>query len=141
MRKISLGFLIGAFFLFVKVGKLSAQNTQFQKKFIYDYTLHYLVSTEIAFSTCMFITLKKPDMSIGKKYLLASGTGLVIGVAKELTDLIDDQFDWIDLGFDMAGIGTGILLHYLVFDRKMQRSMVSLGFSREGYMASVRYCF
>ena len=141
MRKVFLGFFIGALFLFVTNEQLSAQSSTFHKELFYNYTLHYLVSTELSFASCMFITLKKPDMPMGKKYLLASGASLAIGFAKEFADLIDGEFDWYDIGFDALGVGTGILLHYLVFDRKMQSSMVSIGLSREGYMASLRFCF
>ena len=141
MRKVFFGFFIGALLLLVTNEQLSAQSSTFHKELIYNYTLHYLVSTEISFSSCMFITLMKPDMPLGKKYVLAAGTSVAIGFAKELADLIDGEFDWLDIGFDVLGVGTGILLHYLVFDRKMQRSMVSIGLSREGYMASVRFCF
>lgn len=141
MMKYLFGFLLGVIFLFSDVESLSAQITQFEEEFILDYTLHYLISTEIVFSSCMFMTLKKPDMPLAKKYLLGAGVGAFIGVTKECVDLIDDQFDWIDLGFDMMGVGTGILLHYLIFDRKMQRSRVSLSLSGDYYMASVRYYF
>ena len=115
-----------------------------QKKSVYlDYGLHYLVSTEISFAGCMFCTLKNPKMSLAKKYAISSGIGVFVGVGKEIIDLVDPEgdFDWLDIGFDVIGTGSGLLLHYFVFDKKLQRTRISLSVSEEYYLVSFAYRF
>lgn len=89
----------------------------------------------------MFFTLVNPEMSLTKKYLLSAGVGTFVGFAKEFTDLIDSNFDWSDIGFDLLGVGTGLILHYLVFDRKMHRNNLSFNITGDAYMASLRLYF
>jgi hypothetical protein len=104
--------------------------------------LHYAISTEISFASCMFITIKYPQMSLKNKYLISAGVGTLAGVGKELLDLATNgDFDMADIGIDLLGIGTGLVLHYFVFDKKMLSRSVSFQISDHQYLASVHLFF
>jgi len=141
MGKYLLGFLLGTTLLFANTESLFAQDYQSRRTLVYQSALHFAISTELSFASCMFLTLKDPEMPLAKKYLLGSGVAVFIGFAKEFSDLIDGYFDWNDIGFDMLGVGTGIVLHYFIFDRKMRHNSVSLNLSKDCYMASVKIYF
>jgi hypothetical protein len=49
--------------------------------------LHFAISTEISFATCMFITLKYPKKSLTNKCMISGAFGTLVGVGKELPDL------------------------------------------------------
>jgi hypothetical protein len=107
-----------------------------------DVALHYAISAEITFASCMFITLKNPQMSLKNKYLISAGVGTVAGVGKELLDLATyGDFDLADIGIDILGIGTGLVLHYFVFDKKMLARKVTFQISDHQYLASVHLFF
>ena len=107
-----------------------------------DVALHYTISAEITFASCMFITLKNPQMSLKNKYLISAGVGTLAGVGKELLDLATDKdFDMADIGVDLLGVGTGLVLHYFVFDRKMLARSISFQISDHQYLASVHLFF
>lgn len=116
---------------------------QSKKLEIINGSIHYVISAEITFASCMFLTLKNPDISLTKKYLVSAGVGICAGVSKELIDLLvlEGSFDFLDIGIDLLGIGTGLLLHYIVFDRKIIRSNISLNVNDSNYLVSVKFYF
>ena len=130
-------FLVYAF-LVISAKCMVAQDTRI---LVYEGILHYTISAEISFASCMFFTLKTPDMSLATKYLISSGITLAGGFAKELADELVGYFDWIDIGFDVLGIGSGLVLHYFVFDRKMKRSSISFNVTSNYYLVSVKFYF
>lgn len=100
-----------------------------------DIALHYSISAELSFASCMFITIKKPEMPLATKYIIGGSVAALAGLGKELLDKGRDQFDPADLGWDVLGVGTGIFLHWLIIDRKIQKGKISLNISSQGFTA------
>ena len=75
-------------------------SAQRKKDLLIDATLHYVLSAEITFASCMFLTLKNPELTLGNKYLASAGIGIFAGLGKELLDLARSEgtFDWWDIG-------------------------------------------
>lgn len=113
------------------------------RDFLIDASLHYILSAEITFASCMFMTLKNPDISLKNKYLLGAGIGTFSGISKELLDIYHTtgSFDYRDIGINLLGVGTGLFLHFLIFDRKMLKGNISLNLSQSGCLASIQVCF
>jgi hypothetical protein len=106
---------------------------------IVDPTLHLAASTMISFTTCVVITRIKPDMKLIPKYLIAGTFSMLPGFGKEYYDdkYKDSPFDWVDVGFDAIGVGSGILIYYLFFDRVGIMRSASLNYSKDyGIMIS-----
>lgn len=81
-------------------------------------------------------------MSLTNKYLISSGIGLAIGIGKETFDLlIGSDFDMADIGFDVLGIATGLLLHYCFFDKKKIRGDISFNIADPQHLASLKIRF
>ncbi len=104
--------------------------------------LHYTISAQITFTSSWILTCKHPDMTIKNKYLISGGIGLFAGVSKEVIDVLTGEyFSFIDLGFDLLGIGSGLLLHYLIIDKDNLRSSISLNVSDRSCQATIKFCF
>lgn len=140
MKQLICCLLIGIAIIVLTSEHVSAQS---RRDILLDASLHYVISAEITFASCMYFTLKNPDISLTKKYLAGAGIGIFVGIGKELTDLIktEGEFDCLDIGFDLLGVGTGLLLHFFIFDRKRMRGKVSLNISETGYTASLKFHF
>jgi dolichyl-phosphate-mannose--protein O-mannosyl transferase len=107
-----------------------------------DAALHFGISAGITFVSCRIISYKFPAMNLTNKYLLSGGIGLAVGVGKEFVDLATTGlFDFYDIVFDMWGISAGLLLHYLIFDKKNLRNNLSLQISDRQFGASYRFYF
>ena len=107
-----------------------------------DAVLHYTISSEIAFASCWIITSNYPDISLKNKYLIGAGIGILAGVGKEFFDLASGRdFSFIDIGFDLLGIGSGLNSHYVIFDKKIIRSSMSFNISDHNYLATIRISF
>ena len=107
-----------------------------------DAALHSTISAGISFVSCRLITMEYPEMGLFNKYALATGIGLTVGVGKELIDMATGKFfDYYDIVFDTWGIATGILIHYLFFDKKAMRGNMSLNISDRQYGATFRWYF
>jgi hypothetical protein len=46
-----------------------------------------------------------------------------------------------DIGFDILGIGSGIILHYYIFDKKNIKSGINFNVSDHRYLAIISICF
>ncbi|MBN2482022.1 MAG: hypothetical protein JXB19_09800 [Bacteroidales bacterium] len=140
IRHFILRMLLGCMVLISSTNFLKAQHN---RDLLIDATLHYVLSAEITFASCMFFTLKSPEITLQNKYLASAGIGILAGISKELVDMIhsDGNFDLLDIGMDVLGVGTGLLLHYFIFDKKTVRSNISFNISESGYLASVKVYF
>lgn len=118
-------------------------HAQSNREEIIDAALHYVLSTEITFASGMFFTIKHPQMHLGDKYLISGCIGLAAGFLKEFADELvrENAFEWADIGVDILGVGTGLLLHYLIIDKPKIKSKVSLNVSSTGYLATVKISF
>lgn len=104
--------------------------------------LHYTISAGISFTSCRLLSINYPEMSLTNKYLISSGIGLAIGIGKETFDLlIGSDFDMADIGFDVLGIATGLLLHYCFFDKKKIRGDISFNIADPQHLASLKIRF
>jgi hypothetical protein len=104
--------------------------------------LHYTISTAISFTSCRLLTLYYPEMTLTNKYMISTGVGVLVGVGKEVFDANSGKhFDFIDIGFDLLGIATGLVLHYYIFDKKNTRSNLSFRISDQGYVATLKISF
>lgn len=120
-------FLIFIFFN-VKAGDESGNTTG-------DIILHYSLSAELSFASCMFITIKKPEMPLAAKYIIGGSAAALAGLGKEFLDKEQDRFDPVDLGYDLLGVGTGIILHWLIIDRPIRKGHISLNINQKGFAA------
>jgi hypothetical protein len=100
-----------------------------------DIVLHYAISAELSFATCMFITIEKPEMPLAYKYIIGATAATAAGFAKELLDTGEDKFDPADIGWDVLGVGTGILLHWIIVDRVSKKASLSLTLNNKGFSA------
>jgi len=117
-------------------------HAQIGRNSYFEVILHYTASAGISYVSCRMLNAGNPEMSIQNKYMISAGIGLVAGVGKEVLDLVTDNiFDFIDLGFDILGVGSGLLLHYLLFDRKTIRTIVSFNISDHYYLATIKIRF
>ena len=124
------------------VCSMAHTNAQLGENSLTDAALHFSISAGISFVSCRLITKEYPDMRLGNKYALAAGIGLTVGVGKEFFDMASGKyFDFYDIGFDVCGISTGILLHYLIFDKKAIHSNLSLNLSDRQYGVTYRWNF
>jgi len=100
-----------------------------------DILLHYTISAELSFASCMFFTIKKPEMPLAKKYIISASFASLAGLGKEMLDASRDEFDPADLGWDALGIGSGILIHWLLIDRTRQKGNLSFQFDDHSFSA------
>jgi hypothetical protein len=123
---------------------LNCKSEQIGRNSYREVILHYTISAGITFVSCRLLSFNtSPELSLTKKYLISAGIGLVAGFGKEIVDLkyLTGIFDWVDIGFDVLGIGTGLLLHYYIFDKKKCSSSISLNFTGNNYIATIRINF
>lgn len=81
-------------------------------------------------------------MSLTNKYLISSGIGLAFGIGKETIDYLSGEiFDMMDIGFDVLGIASGLLLHYCFFDKKKIRGDISFNIADPRHLASLKIRF
>jgi hypothetical protein len=107
-----------------------------------EVALHYTISAGITFTSCWLIISNYPEMSLKNKYLTSAGIGILAGVGKEFIDLASSKyFDFVDIGVDLLGIGSGLVLHYIIFDKKTIRSSISFNISDRNYLASIKFYF
>ena len=104
--------------------------------------LHYTISAGISFTSCRLLSITYPEMSLTNKYLISSGIGLAFGIGKETIDYLSgDIFDMMDIGFDVLGIASGLLLHYCFFDKKKIRGDISFNIADPRHLASLKIRF
>jgi hypothetical protein len=104
--------------------------------------LHYTVSAGISFTSCLLISRAHPELTLTNKYMISAGIGLAFGVGKETIDeLSGGDFDMVDIGFDVLGIASGLLLHYCIIDRKKIRGDLSFNIADPRHLASLKIRF
>jgi hypothetical protein len=137
-------FIAKAALLFLLVSALhspcvSAQteNNSPQKIF-----LHYTISAGITYASCRLITNAHPEMSLTNRYLISAGIGLAFGIGKEVFDeLTGNNFDLVDLGIDILGVASGLLLHYCIIDKKSIKGDISFNITDPHHFVSVKFRF
>jgi len=100
-----------------------------------DVIMHVAISAELSFATSMFLTIKKPEMPLAKKYIISSSVAILAGVGKEVVDYYVDQFDPVDIGWDILGVASGIAVHWLIIDRSRQKGDLSMQVNKSGVSA------
>jgi hypothetical protein len=104
--------------------------------------LHYTVSAGISFTSCLLISHAHPEMTLTNKYMISAGIGLAFGVGKETIDeLSGGDFNMLDIGFDVLGIASGLLLHYCFIDKKKIRGDISFNIADPQHLASLKIRF
>jgi hypothetical protein len=117
---------------------LECTNAQLGNVINYESALHYNVSAGISFAACRYLTVKKPEISVKNRYLLAGSIGLLAGVGKEVLDIaLGSYFSAADFVFDLLGIVSGLDVHYQIFDNKKVTSNISFIVSGRSYLASI----
>ena len=106
---------------------------------ITDPLFHYSISCYFTFANCMLLTNINPDMKLPVKYTFGVVTGLIPGFLKEGIDELSGSnfWDWRDIGYDSAGVVSGIVLHYFIFDKPyFKNKSVSINYFDNSVVAS-----
>jgi hypothetical protein len=112
-------FIILTLFFNITFGQSDDRLRKIRRNYV-DPALHYTVASYITFTSTMILTSINEDMNLGLKYSLSGSLTLIPVLGKELYDekLRDIPWSWADAGFGVAGIATGLALHYLIYDKK-----------------------
>jgi len=142
MRIKYLLFAIAALTIFNKnmLADESAEKSDFEK---YKPYIRYTLDTGLSFTTSFVTSKLFPNMKLRNRYILSGIIGMVPGTSKELYDynLCECQ-DWYDVGIDVLGVGSGILLHYFIIERKkIKNKTLVLNLSQNSIVATLNMRF
>lgn len=114
-----------------------AENNEARR--IAEPIMHYTVSGYFTFANCMLLTNINEDMNLPLKYGICTAMGLTPGFIKEYYDseLDNNEWDWNDIYFNSAGVLSGIVLHYFIFDKPaLKNKSLSLNMNKNGLVAT-----